>query len=120
MVAALHANARQQNRDVWYVHGTRNGADHALADEVEALVAGNDRLHKHIFFSRPSATDELGSDYDVQGRVSVDDLLALGAGPDARYMLCGPAAFLAILRVGLEDAGVSPEKIHFETFGPTG
>ena len=119
MVAALHANARQKNRDVWYVHGTRNSADHALAGEVEALVAGNDRLHKYIFFSRPLVTDELGRDYNVQGRVSVDDLLALGAGPDARYMLCGPAAFLASLRIGLEDAGISPDKIHFETFGPT-
>lgn len=120
MVAALHANAQQQNRGVWYVHGARNRGDHALRTEVDALVAGNEHLHKRIFYSRPEAADQLGQDYDVQGRVTAQDLIALGAGPDARYMLCGPAGFLADIRNGLEAAGVPADYIHFETFGPTG
>jgi ferredoxin-NADP reductase len=120
MVAALHANARQSDREVWYVHGARNGSDHALKPEVDALVAQNETLHKRIFYSQPETGDVLGRDYDVQGRINAEQIIALGAGPDARYMLCGPAQFLADLRDGLEAAGVPAAHILFETFGPTG
>lgn len=120
MVAALHANAAQTARDVWYVHAARDGANHAMKDEIHALVAANDRLHQKVFYSRPQATDVIGHDFDVQGRMSAADLIDLGAGPYARYMMCGPAAFLADMRNDLEAAGVAPDHIHFETFGPTG
>ncbi len=120
MLSALHANSGQDDRDVWYVHGTRNRLHHALSDEVDALVAANPRLHKRVFYSRPEATDTLGKDYEVHGRVTVQSLLDLGAGPEAQYMLCGPAAFLADFQLGLEAAGVPADNIHFETFGPSG
>ncbi|WP_375228521.1 FAD-binding oxidoreductase [Roseobacter sp. S98] len=120
MVSALHANADQADRDVWYVHGARNSTDHALADEVRTLVRNNDRLHSRVYYSRPNPDDTPGQDFDVEGRISAADLTTLGAGPDARYMLCGPAAFLADIRNGLEDAGVPADHIHFETFGPVG
>lgn len=120
MVSALYANADQTDRNVWYVHGARNGRDHALKAEVDALVAQNTALTRRIFYSQPDASDVLGRDYDVQGRITARDVLDLSAGPDARYMLCGPAAFLSDMRAGLEAAGVPADNIHFETFGPTG
>lgn len=120
MVAALHANAEQTDRKVWYVHGARSGSDCALKDEIDALVAQNETLQKRIFFSQPEIADVLGRDYDALGRVTAEDIIGLGAGPDARYMLCGPAAFLADIRSGLEATGVPADNIHFETFGPTG
>lgn len=120
MLSALHANAGQNNRDVWYVHGARSGLDHALREEVDALVAANPRLQKQVFYSRPTEEDRLGRDYDAEGRVTAEGLIALNAGPDARYMLCGPAAFLSDIQMGLEAAGVPANNIYFETFGPTG
>jgi len=110
MLAALYANAQQSDREVWYVHGARNGRDHAFKPEV----------HKRIFYSQPAAEDVLGRDYDLQGRITAEQIIDLGAGPDACYMLCGPAQFLADMRSGLEASGTPPAKIHFETFGPTG
>ena len=120
MVAAMHANAQQSDREVWYVHGTRNSRDHALKREVDALVAQNETLHKRIFYSQPETEDVRECDYDVQGRITAEQIIDLGAGPKACYMLCGPAQFLADMRSGLEAAGTPPAKIHFETFGPTG
>ncbi len=120
MVSALHANADQTDREVWFVHGARNGKDHALKAEIDALVAQNEALHKHIFYSRPDDIDVQGRDFDATGRITAEDIIALRAGPDARYLLCGPAAFLADLRSGLEAAGVPSDHILFETFGPTG
>ena len=119
MLSMLHSSAAGQNRPVWYVHGARNRGDHALRAEVDQLVAANENLHQRTFYSRPDAGDVMGRDYDVAGRITSKALLDLGAGPEAEYMLCGPAAFLADIRNGLEASGVSADNIHFETFGPT-
>lgn len=120
MISMLHANATQKNRPVWFVHGARHGRDHAFREETERLVAGKPHLRQMIFYSQPDDDDVKGRDYDVEGRISADHLLGLKAGADARYMLCGPAAFLAHLRDGLEAAGVPAGQIHFEAFGLSG
>jgi ferredoxin-NADP reductase len=73
-------------------------------------------VQKQFFYSRPRASDQHGIDYDVEGRVNVNSLLDLEAGPDAHYMLCGPAAFVSSLETGLQTAGVPGSQIHFETF----
>ncbi|UWR21722.1 pyridoxamine 5'-phosphate oxidase family protein [Sulfitobacter sp. S190] len=118
MLSILHSVASEQtDRPAWYVHGARDGAQHALGDEVTQLAAMRDNIHVHTAYSRPRDTDLT---HDQTGRITAQSLLSLGAGPDAQYMLCGPAAFLSDIRTGLEDAGVPAGNIHFETFGPTG
>lgn len=121
MVAILHeAAADPGGWPIWYAHAARDGAHHALKREVEELVETGPSFRKHILYSRPRAEDRLGRDYDEEGRMTADTLLALNAGLEAHYMLCGPAAFLSDIRSGLEAAGVPGDQIHFETFGPIG
>ncbi len=118
MLSMLHAVAGQ-DRPVWFIHGARNGREHALRAEVDRLVAENEGARRQIFFySRPDPNDVIGRDYDVIGRVTAADLLVINAGASAQYLLCGPPPFLADLRNGLEAAGVSPDRIRFEAFGP--
>ena len=120
MLSMLHANSQQRKHPVWYVYGVRNGHDHAFRNEVDRLVSSNNNLKQRIFYSQPGSEDVLGRDYNVKGRITAEQLLALKAGSEARYMLCGPAAFLADIRNGLETAGVPTDQIHIETFGPAG
>lgn len=121
MIAALHAAAdRGGDRPIWFVHTTRDGAAHAFRDEVATLVETRPNIRTLVHYTRPRAQDRIGSDFDREGRFDAKDLLALDAGPDADYLLCGPGRFLADLRDGLEAGGVSPDRIHFETFGPAG
>lgn len=120
MLSMLHANGQQQERTVWYVHGARNSEDHALRNEVDFLVSGNPNLHSLTYYSRPLPSDVLNSDYDREGRITADRLLEINAGPEARYMLCGPMNFLADIRNGLEARGVSTDHIYFEAFGSAG
>ncbi|MEQ8898974.1 MAG: pyridoxamine 5'-phosphate oxidase family protein [Roseovarius sp.] len=119
LLSMLHATA-QHHRPVWYVHGTRHGGDHAMRREVASLVSSNHYAAQHIAYSRPREEDMKGRHYHSAGRITADGLLELGAGPDAHYLLCGPATFLADITTGLEAKGVDPGHIHFETFGPTG
>ncbi|WP_417271571.1 pyridoxamine 5'-phosphate oxidase family protein [Celeribacter sp.] len=119
MVPMLHVAASRGQR-VYYVHGAHNGYDHAMHGEVTAMVRDNPLAVQHIVYSRPEDIDVWGRDYHAAGRMDADTVLGLNAGPQAQYMLCGPAAFIADMRCGLEARGVTPERIHVETFGPTG
>ncbi|MGM8850967.1 FAD-binding oxidoreductase [Salinicola halophyticus] len=123
MLAMLHAvvaEAEHGQRPVWFVHATRHGGTHAFRAEVEALMAQSDSVTRRVFYSAPRPSDTAGVDYDIEGRVTADSLLELGAGPEASYLLCGPARFLAEISAGLEDSGVDADRIDFETFGPAG
>lgn len=121
MMAMLHqATAVQSDRSVWFVHGARNGRHHALREEVDRLVNAKRFAAKRIYYSAAEPDDRLGQDYDTEGRITANDLLALDAGKDAQYMLCGPADFMNGLKSGLETAGVPSDHINFESFGPAG
>ncbi|PWE28831.1 hypothetical protein DDZ14_18435 [Maritimibacter sp. 55A14] len=118
MVSMLHAAVgEQEDRPVWFVHGTRNGASHALAAEVDRLVTTRPTAHRHVVYSRPEAGDLPGRDYDARGHISAESVLALNAGAEAHYMLCGPTQFISDIRIGLEAGGVPADRIHFESFG---
>ncbi len=118
MLSVLWANVSQQYRTVWYIHATRNGSTHAFRDEVNGLVQANSNLRRIVAYSRPRGTDRPGVDYNIQGRITAENLLALGAGSRAHYMLCGQAEFQSSIRLGLEASGVPVNRIHQETFGP--
>ncbi len=121
MLAILNATGKENvNRPVWFVHGARNSRNHAFREEVSEIVHSRPNTKQLILYSQPTDHDQVGVDYDMAGRMSPDTLLELNAGPDAHYMLCGPADFLSNIRTGLEAAGIPTGQIHFETFGPTG
>lgn len=121
MLSILHAASLEKNdRPVWYVHGTRSGVQHALDAEAKTLIAGNQNLRSLTAYSQPSEADKRAGRYDQMGRITPQTVLDLNAGPEAHYMLCGPAQFIANIREGLEAAGMPAQHIHFETFGPTG
>lgn len=120
MLSMLHiVAASHPGRRVWFIHGARDGRSHAFRAEIDALVGMHANITRKIFYSAPRETDMPGTDFDAAGRITAKDLLAFGAGADARYMLCGPARFLADIRSGLEAGDVPSGHIHIETFGPS-
>ena len=115
MLASLAA-ARSE-REVWWIHGARNRAEHAFADEARRLLAALPRSHSHVRYSRPAEADVRGRDYDAAGHVTFDSLEALALPRDARYNLCGPRAWMREPASGLLTWGAAPEHIHTEIFG---
>ncbi|PVB61018.1 pyridoxamine 5'-phosphate oxidase family protein [Labrenzia sp. 011] len=117
MLSILHAVAREDvPRPVWFVHGARDGAHLPFRREVAGLVGGRDNMRMHIFLSRPLDEDVPGRDFDTRGHISGGFLTALAGRRDARYLLCGPAAFLAKVKAELEAEGVPDSRIRYETF----
>jgi ferredoxin-NADP reductase/MOSC domain-containing protein YiiM len=117
MLGALAAAGSE--REVWWLHGARCGAEDALAAEARALLARLPGAHAHVRFSRPADGDVLGRDYDRAGRLEAHVLADLGVPVDADYYLCGPAGFMTALSAGLLAAGVAPERLRSEAFGPS-
>ncbi len=118
VLAMLHALAADgSRRDIWWVHGARNGAEHAYAAEARALLESLPRGHSHIRYSAPDPQDRPGVDFDRPGRLDVRVLQELGAPREAAFYLCGPAAFMSALTADLMSWGVSPERLHSENFG---
>ncbi|MFL6709416.1 MAG: MOSC domain-containing protein [Massilia sp.] len=117
VLAMLHALAASgSTREVWWLHGARNKQAHAFAAEARETLAALAHGRGRIWYSRPSAQDCEGRDYDVPGRMSVQDLAAQGVPREADFYLCGPAGFLDDFRAGLAAWGVPAPRIHFELF----
>jgi ferredoxin-NADP reductase len=120
MVSMLHELSTTPGaRPVYFVHGARDGAHHALAEEVTSMVEAEDNFYSHISYSRPRAEDRRGHDFDTIGRVDGALLASILPNLEAEFYLCGPLAFMASVQTQLEGLGVPPAQIHSESFGPT-
>lgn len=121
MQSLLHELAREDGaRPVWFIHGARDGGHHVLSQETRDLVASRPTISLHVAYSSPIETDRLGEDFHSEGRIDGALVTGLVDAPDAHYLLCGPAAFMADIQNTLERKGVSPQNIHTESFGPSG
>lgn len=118
VLAMLHALVTAgSHRQVWWLHGARDGADHAFAAEAAALVEALPDGHRHICFSRPDPGDRAGRDYDTAGRLSPSVLAALDLPRDADAYLCGPVGFAEEISAALVARGIDASRVHTEVFG---
>jgi ferredoxin-NADP reductase/MOSC domain-containing protein YiiM len=119
MISMLNATvAAGSERPVWFIHGTRNGREHAMSAQVRRLAAEHDNVHLHIRYSRAEPADVAEQNYDGVGHVSVDLLKQLLPPAAYDFYLCGPTPFMRSLYNGLLDWGVAEGRIHYEFFGP--
>lgn len=118
MMSMLYQLAHDpEYRRVCFIHGARNGRQHAFAAEARSLAGGRPNTDMHVSYSRPAPGDLRGRDYDRAGRVNGALIESLLPALDADFYLCGPAALLSEAAGGLERRGVSTARIHIEDFG---
>jgi len=119
VLAMLHTLAEgHSDRQIWWVHGARNGHEHPFAAEARALLASLSNAHAHICYSRPDAGDLEGRDFDEAGHVTPSLLAQLELPADAQAYLCGPLPFMEEISAGLVAIGLDAPHIHTEPFGP--
>ena len=117
VLAMLHALAADAtSRQVWWLHGARDGGSHSFAAETRQLLGRLAHCRSRVWYSHPTEHDRQGSDYDTTGRVTVAAFEQLGVPRDADFYLCGPSPFLADLSEGLAAWGVDADRIHSEIF----
>jgi ferredoxin-NADP reductase len=119
VLAMLHALAASRSpREVWWLYGARNGADHPFAREARELAAALPRARSFITYSRPAPGDWVGDDYDAPGRLNLEVLQHLGVPRHADFYLCGPSAFLRGFTQDLSTWGIAIGRLHHEVFVP--
>jgi nitric oxide dioxygenase len=119
MISMLETVARSRpGLPVHYVHGTLNGATHAMGPRTRALQAAHANIDVTTFYAEPRATDVRGRDFDEAGLIGPGWLERHTPIAEAEFYLCGPKPFLRALVGGLARAHVPASRIHYEFFGP--
>ncbi|WP_329459305.1 MOSC and FAD-binding oxidoreductase domain-containing protein [Streptomyces sp. NBC_01497] len=115
MLRAVVDHDRQ--RPVWWLHGARDGADHAFAQEVRQLLDELPHGRLVVCYSRPRPEDRRGTDFTYAGHLDAGTLGPLSLPPDAEAYLCGPVAFMDDLTGALVAGGMRSENVRREVFG---
>ncbi|MEH6629257.1 MAG: pyridoxamine 5'-phosphate oxidase family protein [Halopseudomonas aestusnigri] len=123
MIAMLESLLEQEKsglseRKIHFIHGTRNGSEHAFGKYLNALGTWFDCLTRHNSYSQPQSEDDLGKDFDSKGRIDLSLLQELLSLDDYDFYLCGPSAFMSSTYEALVALGVRDERIRYESFGP--
>ena len=106
VLAMLHALAeRRTDREVWWLHVTRDAQTLAFGGEVDRLLAALPNARRQVYYTADS------------GRPDHRAIAALGLPADAAVYLCGPDQFMEHMRGALAGAGIDPARIHTELFG---
>jgi ferredoxin-NADP reductase len=106
VLAMLHALAAAgSERDIWWLHTTRNRETQAFASEVTTLIDSLPHARQQVFYTEP------------HGRLEQRSIAALGLPTDAAAYLCGPTQFMSDMRDALTSTGFDPVRIHSELFG---
>jgi len=118
VMSMLHTLAAEKSqREVWWIYGARNRADHPFAEESHSLLKQLSRGRGCIVYSRPTAGDQIGADFDAPGHIDTALLERIGVPEGSDFYLCGPSSFLKNMRDGLKSWGVPAENVHTEIFG---
>jgi ferredoxin-NADP reductase len=119
MISMLNAIVQNgSGRRVWFLHGARNGREHAMGDHVRRMVREHASVNAHICYSAPELDDIEGRDYDSPGHIDIDLLKRVLPFDGYEFYLCGPPPFMKSLYCGLLSLGVAESRVHYEFFGP--
>jgi ferredoxin-NADP reductase/MOSC domain-containing protein YiiM/ferredoxin len=119
VLAMLQALAEEHSdREIWWLHGTRNRRQQSFAAEAHGLLASLPNGRSHVYYSRPDPDDLQGRDFDSAGRLTGSVLAQLEPPRDAEAYLCGPTPFMDEISASLAALGIDAARIHTEPFGP--
>src|SRR4029078_7555134 len=94
VLAMLHAlAATKSTREVWWLYGARNRAEHPFARECAELLRQLPRSRRYIVYSQASASESLGADFDARGHLDLDVLTRLGVAQEEEFYVVWPAHF---------------------------
>jgi ferredoxin-NADP reductase len=100
------------------LYSVRGPAELIYGDELARLCADDDGLEEFTTYTReqPPGWQGYGRRIDAQMLREV----AAPLGPAPLTYVCGPTLFVEAAASGMLAAGVAPERIRTERFGPTG
>jgi ferredoxin-NADP reductase len=89
VMSMLHSLAAEKSqREIWWIYGARNRTEHPFAEESRSLLKQLSRGRRYIVYSRPAATDQVGTDFDAPGHIDTALLEKIGVPQRSDFYLC--------------------------------
>lgn len=118
MISILNTLAlSKEKRPVLFAHAARHGAAHAHLNDVKNAKNILPGLITRTFYETPREQDRAGIHFDIKGKMQLDSDL-ITEFSDGQFYLCGPVPFMQAQWKKLISAGIAPQNIHREVFGP--
>ncbi|APC97988.1 NO-inducible flavohemoprotein [Francisella frigiditurris] len=108
LLSELKTNNR---REILFICGKKNKAEHSFAEILKNLAKENSRLKTIFFYENGESKTAKQGLIDL---AVVKDMLGTN---DAQYFFCGPKNFMLSIQERLLNNGVNSNDIHFEFFG---
>ncbi|MBK1720005.1 2Fe-2S iron-sulfur cluster-binding protein [Thiocystis violacea] len=109
---------RGDPREVWLFHGVRNRGEQIMKEHLASLRDTHPGFQLHVCYGEPSEEDVQGVDYQHRGWLDIRLLQKTLRFGRYEFYVCGPPMMMEALVPALEASGVTPENIHYESFGP--
>jgi ferredoxin-NADP reductase len=120
MMSMLEALDRAAStRTVYFFFALRHSGDHVFRSRLRNIAERRPNLRMRVFYEEVRSHDIEGRDYQHAGRVTIATLREHLPSLDMEYYICGPPGMMKALTEGLAGAGVAPEAIRTESFGPS-
>jgi nitric oxide dioxygenase len=110
----------QPERAVSFIHAALNERVHAMKEQVQELAKKNEQLSVYTCYEKPLNQDRTVNHFDHEGYIDAELLKSILPTEDTDIYLCGPVPFMKAVYTALKAIHVSPERIHYEFFGPAG
>ncbi len=110
--------ANQPEREVTFIHATKNSNVQAFGKEVEEVVSMSDYARSYLVYSKPTDEDKVASQYHHEGYINRSFLDQVIREQDAQFYVCGPVPFIKGVVSQLKELEIQTENIHYEFFGP--
>ena len=117
-VSMLEAASKDESRrELTLVYAVRDGSEHAMKERLSQLSSEHENINVVTAYSRPTAEDRQGADYDHGGRVTPEFLKSILPSNNFDFYVCGPSQMMEDLMAQLKDWGVPAGNIFTEAFG---
>jgi nitric oxide dioxygenase len=114
---------QRSTRPISWIQGSKHAGLRAFKKHVDELAAPNEHIRTVYFSSSPKADEVQGKDYDVKGRIDLDEVSKQDLFVDndkSQYFICGPTQFMLDVEAKLKSYGVPAERVKMELFGTGG
>jgi nitric oxide dioxygenase len=118
MLSMFERLAHSSEREVCFVHGTGNRAQHAFGETIREIAQSRSNLKAVIFYNEVEEDDIRGVHHDESGYIDADMLKRHLSTVDADFYFCGPVPFLRAIERALDALGVPLDRRRSEAFAP--
>lgn len=123
MLESVQSDGCLRDRKITWLHGSRSGSVHAYRPRLIALGSNMPHLTRRVWYTQPveeDGTPEPNNNlakFHFEGRMKLDQVKPLlHLDSNAHYFVCGPPEFEQDVRDFLAKAGVSSDRVLFESF----